>query len=433
MHIVKIELENIRCFEKLVLDLTSAKGVRSMALVLGDNGTGKTTLLRSIAMGLCDQTSAAGLLRELYGDWVRSLGEHKSGVIRITLVDESNTGATFEIETTIEKQDRGDTIVSQRTEPEDFPWNDIFVCGYGSARRAYGSKDYSEYAADDAMYTLFQYDSPLQNAELALRRLNAAGVPMDDVVGRINDILMLESGSVKLTQTGIQITGPWGSFVPLGGVADGYGATLAWIVDMLGWSVLYDPSGTNWQLSGIVLLDEIEQHLHPKWQRTIMTRLGEQFPRIQFIATTHSPMCAIGTTAFSDEECGLFLLHQGDEAMEGSGPHSPPRHLRADQVLTGFLFGLYTSGDDATQAEIEEYAQLARVAPRTPAQEQRLQQLHDSLDQRLGAPETQLQRSIQEALYELLVERGLTAESEAVTLETKRQLLEVFGEAGESK
>jgi predicted ATP-binding protein involved in virulence len=40
---------------------------------------------------------------------------------------------------------------------------------------------------------------------------------------------------------------------------------------------------------GIVLIDELDLHLHPKWQRTIVKKLKDTFPKIQFITTTHSP------------------------------------------------------------------------------------------------------------------------------------------------
>ena len=41
---------------------------------------------------------------------------------------------------------------------------------------------------------------------------------------------------------------------------------------------------------GVVLIDEIDLHLHPRWQRSIMADLRRVFPKIQFIATTHSPI-----------------------------------------------------------------------------------------------------------------------------------------------
>lgn len=43
------------------------------------------------------------------------------------------------------------------------------------------------------------------------------------------------------------------------------------------------------QTEGIVLIDEVDVHLHPKWQQTILSQLRDAFPCIQFIVTTHSP------------------------------------------------------------------------------------------------------------------------------------------------
>lgn len=73
LYLKKVTIENVRCFEKLEFDLTAPEGEpRMWGVVFGDNGVGKTTLLRSIAMGLCDEASAAGLLREIYGETIRS-------------------------------------------------------------------------------------------------------------------------------------------------------------------------------------------------------------------------------------------------------------------------------------------------------------------------------------------------------------------------
>src|SRR5260221_634708 len=67
----KVTIKNVRCFQELSIDLSSPAGTRQWCVVFGDNGVGKTTLLRCIAMGLCDASSAAGLLREIYGEWHR--------------------------------------------------------------------------------------------------------------------------------------------------------------------------------------------------------------------------------------------------------------------------------------------------------------------------------------------------------------------------
>jgi predicted ATP-binding protein involved in virulence len=67
-------------------------------------------------------------------------------------------------------------------------------------------------------------------------------------------------------------------------------------------------------MTGIVLIDEVEQHLHPRWQLNVMSLLGEAFPKMQFIATTHSPLVLSGSknckirkiTSSHDEIAGGF-------------------------------------------------------------------------------------------------------------------------------
>jgi len=92
MYITRLELKNVRCFEDLTINFdkpTSSKPASSI-LILGDNGDVKSTILRSLAMGLCDESSAAALFRELPGEFVRR--EHAQGETS------ENPKATIDIE-----------------------------------------------------------------------------------------------------------------------------------------------------------------------------------------------------------------------------------------------------------------------------------------------------------------------------------------------
>ena len=432
MYIKKIILKNIRCFEEIEIDLSSGDDFQKWAVIFGDNGVGKTTLLRSIAIGLCDGTSASGLLAELYGDWPRNQRD-KNSEISITIEfnrDNKRKKSPF-IKTIIEPLKSGYSNVDQETFPDPFPWEDIFVCGYGAARRAFGTQDYSDYAVTDAVYTLFNYDSPLQNPELIIRRLidpeNVENITRPKIFNLIDEILMLQPESTRLTNTGLQIKGDWGFFAPLGALGDGYQATLAWIVDLLSWAFFYDAKMFAKELSGIVLLDEIEQHLHPRWQRRIIKKLKTQFPGIQFITTTHTPMCAIGTTDLADEECQLVLLSRENDKVNAEDRLKPPRGRRADQVLTSYLFGLMTTSDDQTREEIEKYSVLLGKKP-TKAINNELQTLQKVLNQKLGEPETELEKQVVKAVSEVLSRKPKPSQvnKKALDYEVKRQLKELF-------
>lgn len=428
MYIRRVQLENIRCFEHIDIDFTSKKDVRKWNVILGDNGVGKTTLLRSIAMGLGDETSAAALLRELYGEWIRlQAGKRAKATIYIELTPIKRSGRSPWIRTTIERTPSGYSRVHQDTSPKEFPWGDVFICGFGAARRAFATKDYDEYSSIDAVYTLFNYDSPLQTPELVMRRLEHIGIERRKILSWIDNILLLPQESTDLGKSGIAVRGPWGKFVALGGLGDGYHATLAWIMDMLGWALLYEDDMLKRHIAGIVLLDEIEQHLHPSWQRHIIRLLRDQFPKIQFIATTHTPLSAIGMTDLKDEECQLVLLLPEDDRVEALDRRRPPRGQRADQVLTSYLFGLPTAGDLATHDHIERYSQLMGKR-RTGEEEREVRLIHKVLEKTLGTKETELEREVARAVKQVLRKRPVMAKfkNKVVDYEVKRQIRQLM-------
>ena len=89
MYITKVRLKNVRCFQDVEIDLSHGKPGNSV-LIAGNNGTGKSAIIRAIAMGLCDRDSAAALLRELSGNFVklkRNKGETNEATITVELCD----------------------------------------------------------------------------------------------------------------------------------------------------------------------------------------------------------------------------------------------------------------------------------------------------------------------------------------------------------
>ena len=103
---------------------------------------------------------------------------------------------------------------------------------------------------------------------------------------------------------GVEVSGPTvGKRVRLEGWADGYRLTLAWLLDLYGWAMRADRVQPNGGIEGILLIDEIEQHLHPSMQTRILPRLGKILPDLQIIATTHSPLIAlsVGTVLIGHE------------------------------------------------------------------------------------------------------------------------------------
>ncbi len=103
--------------------------------------------------------------------------------------------------------------------------------------------------------------------------------------------------------------------VPATWLSQGYQATIAWIADLIGqmfWDAKRDIDLDK--MEGLVLIDEIDIHLHPSWQVNLIQALKVTFPRIQFVVTTHSPMILPGLR--KDEIRRVRQNEQGSVVVE---------------------------------------------------------------------------------------------------------------------
>jgi hypothetical protein len=349
LKLLSLELENIRCFRSLILDFSEDGKPRPWTMLLGDNGFGKTTILRSIAMGLCDETKATALMSRLPGEMLRQ--DTTKGRVRVRLHLPDVVDQEIWTETTLVRV--GDAIELKQSTSSWFPRDRMFVCGYGALRSGFGTQSYSGYAIADAVTGLFDPATPLQNPELALRRMMTAGEDMDRVCRQIESVLLLRENSTQFGPSGLSIKGNWGEFVPMGAIGDGYLATLAWLSDLLGWTFLYRPDFIAGHISGIVIVDEIEKHLHPRWQREIVLELSRQFPQLQFLAATHSPLCAGGLADLAEDAAAMYRLELRSGAVTAE-KLEPYRGWTYDQIMTSSAFGLKSVRDVTTQKIADE-------------------------------------------------------------------------------
>src|SRR6185369_3055429 len=125
LRVRRLVLDSVRCFESLDLPVTDGTG---WITVLGDNAAGKSTVLRSLALGLCQESDAAALMRELPGSMIREGAS--SGTVRIELHDDEDDRDLSIVTSLRRDESTGEEILRKETEPAPFPWNKLFVCGY---------------------------------------------------------------------------------------------------------------------------------------------------------------------------------------------------------------------------------------------------------------------------------------------------------------
>ena len=128
--------------------------------------------------------------------------------------------------------------------------------------------------------------------------------------------------------------------VPFAALSDGFRAYIGWIGDLLYHICQCCPDGTPLvDHRGIVMIDEVDLHLHPQWQLEVLPTISHTLPQLQFLCTTHSPIVA-GTV----ESANLFLLlPDGETASVLATPELEVHGLTADQILTSSHFGLVST------------------------------------------------------------------------------------------
>lgn len=408
MYLREVHLRNVKCFENVDLDF-SEKGagrdeVRRWTALLGENGLGKSTLLQAMAIPLAGPGAARELMPVAEG-WVRQGKEY--GEIESQLVWHEGDAqlphwpkktpyrARF-IVSNGNPDSLPSTVVDPPTVPAVVEWTGggsprdreaagkemsrlkrtayaegkegWLACGYGPFRRlSGGSQD-----ADKILYsgrraarfvTLFREDAALSSAtEWLIELYNTArdgDVASERSLALVKEIFekdfLLERAVLKVDARqallGLQGRDP----VPFRALSDGYRSMLALGIDLLRWIVQAFPQ-TQQPLScrGVVLIDELDAHLHPRWQREIGNWLLSKFTGLQFVIATHSPFLA----QVSGKE-GNILLRQTEKGVQQTSAPGSVQAWRADQILAE-LFGLRSTYAPKMERTIDRFLTLER-------------------------------------------------------------------------
>jgi hypothetical protein len=217
------------------------------------------------------------------------------------------------------------------------------------------------------------------------------------------DIRFVSSGGTHPTARA-EFKTPYG-WVQLRQLGYGYQTLITWVTDFVSRMVeRYPDSPDPLAEPAVVLVDEIDLHLHPVWQRKLMGFLTERFPNTQFIVTAHSPLVA---QAAADANLAV-LQREGDHVVIRNDVDYI-RNWRVDQILTSELFGLKTTWPPRLEPLFAEREKILTKPKLTKADEKRLAEL----DEETGGlsfgetpQEIKSREAIQKTLDMLLKERN---------------------------
>ena len=308
MHIHRVHLQNVCGIENLDLRFTNGYEATTASLFIGKNGTGKSSVLRALVLGLASEAEATALLAEPFGSPFISVGQEK-GTIDLELIDPQ--GRIHRSQKQIAKDDKGAEEITGSPGPQR-----PLVVAFGAGRSIEGSESSPRYSLADSAYMLFSYEGTFINPELTLRRLEdyVGKMEYNRVLVRIRKALGLDDSDVLAFEKGggVVVSGPYRErAIPLHSWADGYRVTLNWILDIYAWAMRHTTSiDSAGHVDGVLLIDEIEQHLHPSMQRTIVNSLKTLFPKLQVFASTHSPLVLQGVESYE-----VFSLYRSGSSV----------------------------------------------------------------------------------------------------------------------
>jgi len=377
-----LEVENVRSFkDRQTLILADEAGrPKRWTVLLGDNGVGKTTLLQVLASFQSNLQPHGGNGRETAAFQFSRLfaalrnpsfnfqrGETPSLICQADLCYGAKItdtdGISKKVKLSVDLGTNGGSL--EGTFPgEAGP----FVCyGYGSGRRM-SQRALTESRDEDTCKTLFDEGEPLLNAEEWLLQADYAAVKSDSETARyrrdqIKNILVrllpdvedlrISAGGGSMKSPTVEAKTPYG-WVSLRNLSSGYRSLVAWMVDLA--SRLFEayPDSPNALAEpAVVLVDQIDLFLHPKWQVTLINHLADLFPNAQFIATAHSPLIVQAA-----EDANLVVLRrEGDHVLIDNDP-ARVRGWRVDQILTSDIFGLTSARGPKMEALLKERRSL---------------------------------------------------------------------------
>jgi energy-coupling factor transporter ATP-binding protein EcfA2 len=361
MYLKKVHIQNIKSIKDFEMEFEKPAGWH---VLLGDNGSGKSTILRAIALGLVGKEQAIGL-RADWRDWLKRGSQE--AIIKLLvephfedLVETGHSPVENPLTSIIKITQVKDEVWIWETtsSPIQKSWNHIgwFSAAFGPFRRFEGGnpewkKVFEAMPRLGAHLSVFGEDVALTESLEWLMKLNYQALEkhpdsfqLECIMHLVNSPDFLPNGMrlERISSEGVQFANEAGELLPVSLLSDGYRSILSMTFELIRQMVGSYSSKQVFKniqsgemiidLPGVVLIDEIDVHLHPSWQLRIGEWFLKYFPKIQFIVTTHSPLICRASEKGS-------IWHLKANNSEGDSPRISK--LDYDRLVYGNILDAY--------------------------------------------------------------------------------------------
>jgi len=413
MYIEQLVLDNIRTFPSLKISLVhpdsrfrptenSGGKPRSLLpkprlpnvnLLLGDNASGKTTILQAIALAALGPAAPDSRL-PIYLLRLRQEGhsidrkdrpDNGSILADFSMHDlDRVTTSKIQVMQLVERLGELERSVYSSVPFED--WGPIyesrnasfFCVAYGAFRRVESAEDQVRFERRELLegfprsrrvLSVFQDSYPLNRLSNWLPKLRDTHHDRyKEVISLLHELL--GPGHVRCAEKIREreyLFERGGTLVPFPLLSDGYRGYIGWVGDLLYHMSQACSSGNSLaQLPGIVMVDEIDLLLHPRWQMKVSGTVARTLPRMQFIFTSHSPL-----VASSLEWMNIYVLKLNAKANRATARRLKQsiHGLDADQVLLSKFFGLSSTVAGAKRRQLDDITDRIRSGDKSAALE----------------------------------------------------------------
>jgi predicted ATPase len=403
MYIKEVHLEHIKSIRSLPI-VFDEDNLAGWHVFIGDNGAGKSTVVRAIALALLGFRDALAT-REDWNNWLsKSANSGKIQLkIRTSKEDERTTSGktgtpTILNEVILTRQGTTNGSAEKvgilydpnhvKPSPSSYNWGEgagWFSAAYGPFRRFSGGnaekeKIYHSHPKLGAHLSIFGEDIALSEAipflrELYIKKLEGKreGEYLDQLVDFVNRAQLLPHGATiqKIDSESVYFNDGNGQIINALNMSDGFRSILSLTFELIrqlvrvyGSERVFKKDNENQlgiNLPGVVLIDEIDAHLHPTWQVRIGDWFLKYFPNIQFIVTTHSPLICHAAHKGSVWR----LAAPGSNQTTGSVTGTALNRLLYGNILDAFgtdLFGIVSTLSPEAQQMRERLAELNVLA-----------------------------------------------------------------------